>query len=501
MPSDFLTEHRQRFCEFNSQLNREQYLFHSGQKETPETKYLYSEFNDLFSAITITTLQKELAATSPARETDQAAIKLLLANAKHEKLQAQIRDLDEEIKDYEAHATIIYEGERLSFHTTSAKVKHEPDPKKRHDLSARRAEIIKGGQDLRAERLEKLHAAAGNSGSENYLALYQESRGIDYTKLAGQMQQFLSFTESKYVAVFSAHLLQTAHIALDEATQADLAYLQQLKKFAPHFPAWQLLPVYRETFSGLGISTYKQTNIVLDDQSRVQKNVKSAHFPLLVPDEIQIVFTPADGQRKFQALLHEAGHAQQFAWTSRHLFPEFQFTGDGATREAFALLFEALVDDERWLADTLHFHESRDFRHAQAVQKLMRVRRYAAKLNYEVELHAGKLATTAGARYAELLTDAVRVKYDDTEHLRDVSEAFYAADFLRACAFEAQLREQLKTKYGSRWWTARKAGETLIDLWNTGGRYKTEELVKMIDLGELSFDWLAEDLLTGIGEK
>ena len=499
MPSDFLTEHRQRFCEFNSQLNREQYLFHSGQKETPETKYLYSEFNDLFSAITITTLQKELAATSPARETDQAAIKLLLANARHEKIQAQVRDLDEEINDYEAHATIIYEGEPLSFHAASAKLKHEPDPKKRHELSARRAEIIKGAQDLHAERLEKLHTAASDSGSENYLALYQESRGVDYNKLAAQMQQFLSFTESKYVAVFSAHLLQSAHISMDEATQADLGYMQQLKKFAPHFPAWQLLPAYRETFSGLGISTYKQTNIVFDDQSRVRKNSEAAHFPLLVPDEIQIVFTPADGQRKFQALLHEAGYAQQFAWTSRHLFPEFQFTGDGATREAFALLFAALVGDERWLADTLHFHESRDFRHALAVQKLLHVRRYAAKLSYEVELHAGKLATTAGARYAELLTDAVRVKYDDTEHLRNVSEAFYSADFLRASAFEAQLREQLKTKYGSRWWTMRKAGETLIDLWNTGGRYKVEELAKMIDLGDLSYDWLAEECLRNLG--
>ena len=35
----------------------------------------------------------------------------------------------------------------------------------------------------------------------------------------------------------------------------------------------------------------------------------------------------------------------------------------------------------------------------------------------------------------------------------------------------------------------------LTDLWNTGNRYSAERLAAMIGLGELSFDWLAEELM------
>ena len=39
------------------------------------------------------------------------------------------------------------------------------------------------------------------------------------------------------------------------------------------------------------------------------------------------------------------------------------------------------------------------------------------------------------------------------------------------------------------------AGETLIDIWNTGRRYTVEELASMIGLGALDFDWLASESL------
>ena len=496
MPSTFLTEHRQRFSEFQTHLNLEQYLFFSGQKARLEINYLTAEYSDLFSLATRTELQQELEAAT--RDTDRAAIQLLLANASEAYLQSSVRALTGEIADYEARATIIWEGEAMTFSSSSSLLRIEPNPVRRHDLAARRAEIIKGSQDLRAERLEMLHDAARGLGTENYLALYRQEHGIDYEKLATQLQPFLVQTESPYAAALAAALLREVNVTLGEATQADLPYFRRLARFDQFFPAWQLKHAYRETFSGLGILTYQQSNLVIDDEPRPHKTTKSFHFPIRVPDEIKVLVTTQDGARSYESFLHEGGHAQQFAWTSRQSYPEFQFSGDGAVREAFGLLFAGLLQDARWLGDVRSYYESHEFRHLLAVQKLLLLRRYAAKLQYEIELHAGKLVSTAEARYAELLTEAVRVRYDETEHLRDVEDGLAVADFLRAAAFEAQLREQLKTKFGSRWWTARKAGDYLIDLWNTGGRYQAEEMAKLIDLGELSFDWLAEESLMNL---
>jgi hypothetical protein len=493
MPSTFLTEHRQRFSEFQTHLHHDQYLFFSGQKAQLETHHLTAEYSDLFSLATRTELQQEL--DTATRDIDRAAIQWLLANASHARLTSSVRALTDEIAAYEARATIVWEGDTISFPFAATILRDEPNPTRRHDLAARRAEVIKGCQDLRAERMETLHATAQALGAENYLTLYRQQRGVDYETLAAQLQSFLTQTESAYVAALSSALRREANVTLDEATSADLPYFQRLARFDCFFPAWQLKHAYRETFSGLGIFTYQQANIVIDDQPRPRKTTKSFHFPIRVPDEIKVLVTMQDGAHNYASFLHESGHAQQFAWTSRQLYPEFQFTGDGAVREAFALLFAGLLHDERWLSEMLSYSESYEFRHLLAVQKLLWLRRFAAKLHYEIELHAGQLTSTAGARYVELLTDAVRVRSDETEHLRDVEDGLVVADFLRAAAFEAQLREQLKTKFGSRWWSSRKAGDYLIDLWNTGGRYQAEEMAKMIDLGALLFDWLATECL------
>lgn len=493
MPSTFLAEHRQRFSEFQTHLHHDQYLFFSGQKAPLETHHLTAEYSDLFSLATRTELQQEL--DTATRDIDRAAIRLLLANANHARLTSSVRALTDEIAAYEARATIVWEGATILFPASAASLRAEPNPTRRHDLAARRAEVIKGCQDLRAERVETLHATARSLGAENYLTLYRQQRGVDYETLAAQLQTLLAQTDSAYVAALSSALRREAHVTLDEATSADLPYFQRLARFDPFFPAWQLKLAYRETFSGLGIFTYQQTNVVIDDEPRPGKTTQSFHFPIRVPDEIKVLITAQDGARSYEAWLHETGHAQQFAWTSRQLYPEFQYGGDGAVREVFALLFAGLLGDARWLSEVLGQHESHEFRHLLAVQKLLLLRRSAAKLQYEIELHTGQLTSTAGARYSELLTDAVRVRYDETEHLRDVEDGLVVADFLRAAAFEAQLREQLKTKFGSRWWSSRKAGDYLIDLWNTGGRYQAEEMAKMIDLGALLFDWLATECL------
>src|SRR5262249_60760907 len=107
-------------------------------------------------------------------------------------------------------------------------------------------------------------------------------------------------------------------------------------------------------------------------------------------------------------------------------------------------------------------------RRERAVFRLMSLRRRAALLDYEIEFYSGALASGSGERYAESMTDAAFVRCGGTERLRSLDDAFYSADFLRASAFEAQMREYLKTHFGIRWGASRKARRTLIDIWHNG---------------------------------
>jgi hypothetical protein len=105
------------------------------------------------------------------------------------------------------------------------------------------------------------------------------------------------------------------------------------------------------------------------------------------------------------------------------------------------------------------------------------VRRYCAKLLYELELHALDDVTAARARYTELLADAVRIEPMDANYLADVDAGFYATSYLRAWAFEAQLRAYLRERFDRDWFTKREAGSLLRELWAEGQGYDADELL------------------------
>lgn len=493
-----LSEHRQHFSDFHTELHREDYLFRSGHKQSHEIARVRSEHSDLFKPSTIAELRAKLEETSERREIERTSVKRLIAFAVEGALLARAQDISDEIEDYETNALIDWQGRKIPFRASASLLADEPDQGRRRDLLARRAGVVEAVQDLRAEGLEKLRDGARELGYENRLAMLRELRGLDYDGLASRTRGILSKTEGCYVSALAHLLPRETGVSRDEATQADLGFLQRFTRFDHFFPRERMLGVYREFFAALGFNSERQSNLAIDSAPRPGKQSQAFCSPIRVPDEIKLSVNLTGGQANYRELLRAAGCAQLYAWTSRHGYPEFRVGGDRAVVEAWGLLFENLALDERWLMATFGFVENREFRRALAVFRLIRLRQRAALLDYEIEFHSGSAART---RYAELMTDALRVQFDGTERLRSLDDAFYSADFLRASAFESQMREYLKTQFGLRWWASRKAGDTLIDLWNTGRRYTVEELASMIGLGELDFDWLASESLEPLEER
>ncbi|MFQ3580517.1 MAG: hypothetical protein SNJ49_01280, partial [Chloracidobacterium sp.] len=58
---------------------------------------------------------------------------------------------------------------------------------------------------------------------------------------------------------------------------------------------------------------------------------------------------------------------------------------------------------------------------------------------------------------------------------------------LRGAWLAAALNDWLRTKYGN-WFANRRAGDDLIDLWNTGFRYTAGELAALVGVGPLTPD-------------
>jgi hypothetical protein len=522
-----LEQYRQEYAGFNEDLLREFYLHHSGQKLNLELEPIYERHSDLYSLDSIDQLRQQFNDTSEHFQTARASVGHLLTFAINNFLEAQVKTLTEQVSKREASATVEWGGGRLTFQESAIAIANETDRKLRNDIFQARVLMIQASNDLRAERLLKLHEAAtginwlapvggraalsaepaiasseangavpGRSQhplSYSYASLYEDMLGLDFGQLEQGCQGLLARTEAAYVTRLSEALKRDLGISLDQVTRSDAVYFLHHSSHESRFPAAGLLDTYRETMSGLGIKAEAQQNILIDDEARPHKNPRAFCAPIRIPGEIRLVIRPFGGQSDYLAFLHEAGHAQHYAWTSSSLPPEFKYTGDAALTETYAFLFNHLPGDPAWLASILGFADNEDFVRATMLAKLVTVRRYAAKFIYERELHSNGDLDAASRRYSELQTDSTKFRTGDAEFLFDLDDGFYSAGYLRAWAFEVELREHIKSRFGTSWWTSRKAGNFLKEIWETGERHTADEMASLIGIGPISFDCLIDE--------
>ncbi len=96
------------------------------------------------------------------------------------------------------------------------------------------------------------------------------------------------------------------------------------------------------------------------------------------------------------------------------------------------------------------------------------------------------------SRYVELLGNALKVTPSDTDYLADLDDGFYASQYLRAWAFEAQLRAYLREKFGNAWFTRKDAGSLIRELWSEGQKPTADELLLEVTGATLELEAAAD---------
>ena len=253
-----------------------------------------------------------------------------------------------------------------------------------------------------------------------------------------------------------------------------------------------MVPALRGTLSNLGIDLDAQQNVHLDVEERPTKSPRAFCAPIEIPGKVMLVIQPQGGPDDWYALFHEAGHTEHFAFTSPNLKMEEKRLGDNAVTEGWAMLFDHLIDDRAWLSSMLDFPRPETFAAEGAVQLLFYVRRYCAKLLYEIEYHAAADPTQMRGRYVEILGDALKVEPSPTDYLSDLDSSYYVTSYLRAWAFSAQMTTFMREEFGSDWFRRREAGSLLIELWELGQQPTADELLKDVTGAAVEMEAVAE---------
>ena len=454
-----------------AELDEEYYLHFAGLKETLDLLPIYERHAELTTLDTAQGLGAAVDGDRRRRELWRFASEGYLGNLTREHAEREAR--------LEAELTAELDGDVIPFRMLRPTIANEPDRNRRQTLDGLRT-------DLTEEHLNPIHLDATRTmregvralGASTYLELYRDRFGMALEDLADQCRAFLAETERLWEDAGDKLFRERAGVSLSEAERWDTQRVFRATEWDAQFPADRMLPALEGTLADLGIDLRAQENVHIDVEQRPLKTPRAFCAPIEVPDKVMLVIQPMGGPDDWRALFHEAGHTEHFAHTSRDLSVEERRLGDNAVTEGWAMLLQHLTDEPAWLTRRLDFPRPNEFAAEGSSGLLFFVRRYCAKLLYELEFHAADDPTTMRGRYVELLGDALKIEPSPTDYLGDIDAGFYVSSYLRSWAFESQLREFLREEFGSDWFARREAGSLLRELWELGQKPTAEELLK-----------------------
>jgi hypothetical protein len=480
-----LAEYERAFESFWSELLEEEFQHGAGLKESLEIVPIYQRHAELFGEDTVRALLDHR---------DGRAARYVARFACETYLSDRVKQTTEQIANAEAADRVEWDGQAVPYRYAATVLANEADPDRRHELERRILACTDAHNDLRRVRWAGLYEQTAALGYPNYLVMCETLWGVDLNALGGEMRALLDRTRERYLRELDRQA-QTLGMAREELTPADLRHLFRAPRFDALFPAERLLPALRDTLRGLGIDLDEQTNVTLDTEPRPLKSPRAFCVPVRVPDDVRLVIMPKGGQDDYSSLMHEAGHLEHYAHCDRGLRAAYRYLGDNAVTESWAFLFDYLTENETWLTRALGDHDYRGFLELAGFADLWFLRRYAAKLLYELELHGGGSPESAADRYRQHLSDALAITIWPENYLSDVDDGFYCAAYLRAWALERQVRRRLKREHGDAWFGSPAAGAMLIALWRRGQEPTADEVAREIGDQGIDVGHLIESLL------
>ena len=486
---DAIREDADRFI---AELDEEAYLHFAGHKETYDLVPIYERHAELTKLETALNVGASVNGGRNVRELWRFACEGYLGNFV---TQAEERIAESETK------TVKVGDEDIPYRELRPRMANSDDRAQRERLERARNQATEEHNALYIEKHGVVHRETERLGSPTYFELYRNGFGYPLDNLADQCRLFLDSTDRLWEDTGDAFFRSRIGLGLDEMQRWDTNRVWRGVTWDSVFPEAKMVPALEASLADLGVYLRSQKNVEVDLEDRPNKSPRAFCVPIEVPGRVVLVIKPQGGPDDWRALFHEAGHTEHFAHTSSALSVEERRLGDNAVTEGWAMLLEHLTMDPAWLERRLDFPRPLEYGAEGVTQLLWIMRRYCAKLLYEIEFHQAPDVTAMQSRYVEILADALKISPSETDYLADIDDGFYSSEYLRAWAFEAQLRTFLRVKFGNAWFTRKDAGSLIRELWSEGQKPTADEILHEVTGETLVLEAAAERIREALASR
>ena len=461
----------------NEELGREYFLTGAGLKQTPEFQSIYSRYNALYT---------DEAVAAAKRSGDAELFEWVVDT----RVGRKAAPFDEQQLAWEQQAVLQVDGREVPYLRAVIELSNSPDRKFRNALDAERARVGALGLDrIRARRfaIERDEVSALVPAGD-YVDAMTRLTGIDLDGLGRSAAEFLRDSDDMYGDSLARLVKRRFGDKPGELRRADVAWLFRADEYDRAFEQENMLETARSQMREMGLDVFQSGRIRFDTEERSGKQPRAFCAPVRVPAEVYVVLRPHGGHGDYRAFWHELGHAMHFASVDPERPFADRWLGDNSVTEGFAMLWDHFTMNPAWLSryTDLPSKAVKTLEFELAVGELYLVRRYAAKLSYELLLHRGE-PVSIGSAYAERLTEATGFRYPEEDCLIDVDPGFYSARYLRAWQLESVLESSLTERFDSDWYRNPRAGVFLQHLMSRGQVDPADRLADSVARAELAF--------------
>jgi hypothetical protein len=467
----------------HEELGREHYLTGSGLKAEAEFQAIYLRYSALASDEAV-----ELARSSGSLALYEWVVSLRAAQA--------TAPLEEKQLAWERETTVPVGERRVPYLSIPSELANAQEREYRLALDRKRAAVVAAGLNpIRSERFEREYQVYAALEFPDYPAAISQLSGIDLDRLAAEGESFLERTEELYAEVLEQVARRRVGVPLSRLERADALWIFRARDYDSAFPGGRLVAVAERQLGDLGLDLTRGGRIRIDTEERAGKQPRAFCVAARVPEEVYLVLRPRGGYQDYWAFWHELGHALHFASVDPEESFAARWLGDASVTEGFAMLWDHMVGERGWLSRYMGLgkREAENLSFELGVYDLYGLRRYCAKLIYELSLHR-KRGSDIARRYADTLTEATSFRYFPEDYLVDVDPAFYAARYLRAWQFQASVSRLLLEEYDEDWYRNPRAGEFILQLMRRGQALPADQLLLSVTGQTLSFDPVVERL-------
>ena len=468
-----------------------------GEKEVSEHAAIVARYADLFTR----EQHAELVEAEERAEGDERERLLRLRESCAGGIASlELADAYDELQNAVLAERVEFRGEAMPLRTAQAHVALLDDYGDREELGRLAGNASATFNDARLDLLRRGEALdAELSGEADPVRRSGELKGIDLHALARALAEAVERQTPSFVSLrerWNDRILGDERD--EEPSSYHVAYLRRMSPLAYVYTKERAVPVCLDSLQRLGLDLAGESRIRLDLDDRPQKNPRACVIASDPPAVVHLITRAQGGLHDYQALLHEAGHALHYAGCDPSLPYAFRrLSRDHALTEIYSFLLESVSREPGWHAE--HFEldadEAQDRAEGTKFLEVLLFRRYAAKLDYELEIWSdfGRAPEYAPV-YAKRIRAATGFRYRPDAYLADMDGGFYSADYLRAWIRSAQLRAHLRDEVGEDWWQRPETGQFLRELFREGTRPSSEEIAGRIGFDPLDTEPLLEEL-------